>query len=69
MDVIDRQILGHLRRDARMPVSEIGRRVGLSSAPVARRIEKLEASGVIKAYVTVIDDAAAGEIEAFTRSD
>ncbi|SKB06025.1 Lrp/AsnC family transcriptional regulator [Aeromicrobium choanae] len=66
MDAIDRQILDLLRRSARMPVSEIGRRVGLSSAPVARRIEKLENTGVIRGYVAVIDDAAVGEIDAFT---
>ncbi|MEI7056711.1 Lrp/AsnC family transcriptional regulator [Nocardioides sp. CCNWLW239] len=66
MDAIDRQILDLLRRNARMPVSEIGRRVGLSSAPVARRIEKLESTGVIRGYVAVIDDAAVGEIDAFT---
>lgn len=66
MDAIDRQILDLLRRSARMPVSEIGRRVGLSSAPVARRIEKLENAGVIRGYVAVIDDAAVGEIDAFT---
>lgn len=66
MDAIDRQILDLLRRNARMPVSEIGRRVGLSSAPVARRIEKLESTGVIRGYVAVIDDATVGEIDAFT---
>lgn len=66
MDAIDRQILDLLRQNARMPVSEIGRRVGLSGAPVARRIEKLEHTGVIKGYTAVISDAAVGEIDAFT---
>ena len=66
MDAIDEQIIHALRTHARMPISEIARRVGLSSAPVARRIERLEATGVIRGYVTVIDDVAAGELEAFT---
>lgn len=66
MDEIDRQILDLLRHNARLPVSEIARRVGLSAAPVARRIERLEASGVILGYVTVVDYGEAGDLDAFT---
>jgi len=66
MDAIDRRIIGLLRGNARMPVSDIARCVGLSSAPVARRIERLERSGVIRGYVTIVDDASLGALEAFT---
>ena len=66
MDEIDRRILECLRRDARMPVSEIARAVGLTSAPVARRIDRLEREGIIRGYVAVIEDAASGDLEAFT---
>jgi len=66
MDVTDRQILDILRTNARIPVSEIARRVGLSSAPVARRIERLEADGVIRGYATLIDEPAVGALDAFT---
>lgn len=66
MDLIDRQILDLLRRNARVPVSEIARRVGLSGAPVSRRIDRLESEGVIKGYVTLVSDAAVGELDAFT---
>lgn len=66
MDEIDRQILDLLRHNARLPVSEIARRVGLSAAPVARRIERLEASGVILGYVAVVDYGEAGDLDAFT---
>lgn len=66
MDAIDRQVVELLRTSARMPVSEIARRVGLSSAPVARRIERLEAEGVIQGYVAVINDAVVGDLDAFT---
>lgn len=66
MDAIDRKILDILRTGARTPVSEIARQVGLSSAPVARRIERLETEGVIQGYVTVIDDGAIGGLDAFT---
>ncbi|MEV7907817.1 Lrp/AsnC family transcriptional regulator [Streptomyces anulatus] len=66
MDSVDRQILDLLRTNARMPVSEIARRVGLSGAPVSRRIERLEADGVIQGYVALVSEAAVGELDAFT---
>lgn len=66
MDVVDRQIIDLLRTNARMPVSEIARRVGLSAAPVGRRIERLEADGTIQGYVAIVDESAVGELEAFT---
>ena len=66
MDAIDREIVGLLRTSARMPVSEIARRVGLSGAPVARRIERLETEGVIQGYVAIVNDGATGELDAFT---
>ena len=66
MDDVDRQILGLLRNNARMPASEIARSVGLSGASVTRRIERMESDGTIKGYVTVTDDAASGELIAFT---
>lgn len=66
LDSIDRQILDLLRVNARMPVSEIARRVGLSGAPVSRRIERMETDGVIQGYVAIVSDAAVGELDAFT---
>ena len=66
MDEIDQQILDILRTNARAAVSDIARQVGLTNAPVARRISRLESAGIIKGYVAVIDEAAAGGIEAFT---
>ena len=66
MDEVDRRIVSLLRRNARMPASEIARSVGLSGASVARRIERLEADGTIRGYVAIVNDAQAGELEAFT---
>lgn len=66
MDEVDRRIVSLLRRSARMPASEIARSVGLSGASVARRIERLEADGTIRGYVAIVNDAQAGELEAFT---
>ncbi|MFD4327333.1 Lrp/AsnC family transcriptional regulator [Nocardioides sp. NPDC058538] len=66
LDDIDRRILGVLRRNGRAPVVDIARAVGLSAAPVSRRIERMESSGVILGYTTILDEAHAGSLEAFT---
>jgi Lrp/AsnC family transcriptional regulator len=55
MDAIDREILFRLQRDASAPVAEIARQVGLSPTPCWRRIQKLEASGVIRGRVALLD--------------
>ena len=48
MDAIDRKILAVLQEDASLSVAEIGSRVGLSSTPCWKRIQRLEADGVIQ---------------------
>jgi Lrp/AsnC family transcriptional regulator len=55
MDTTDRQILACLQEDATMPVAEIARRVGLSSTPCWRRIQKLEEAKIIRARVALLD--------------
>ncbi len=55
MDAIDRKILILLQDDASLSVAEIGHRVGLSSTPCWKRIQKLEAEGVITKRVALVD--------------
>ena len=55
IDRIDRKILQILQEDCTVPVAEIGRRVGLSTTPCWRRIQKLEEDGVIQRRVAVLD--------------
>jgi Lrp/AsnC family transcriptional regulator len=55
MDAIDRKILSVVQEDASLSVAEIGNRVGLSSTPCWKRIQRLEADGVIQKRVAVID--------------
>jgi Lrp/AsnC family transcriptional regulator len=55
MDRTDRMILSILQEDATLPVAEIGRKVGLSTTPCWRRIQKMEEDGVIKRRVVVLD--------------
>jgi Lrp/AsnC family transcriptional regulator, leucine-responsive regulatory protein len=67
LDATDRDIIELLRQDARMTVREIGRRVNLSPAPVRRRIDRLESTGVIAGYTALINSAKAGPtVEAVT---
>lgn len=66
LDAVDRHILNLLRRDGRASVSDIARAVGLSAAPVSRRIERLERTGVIKDYTAVIDEQQGGTLDAYT---
>ena len=55
MDDIDRKILDLLQRDATLSVAEIGQRVGLSQTPCWKRIQRLEAAGVILRRVAILD--------------
>lgn len=57
IDKVDRRILSILQVDSTVPVAEIGRRVGLSTTPCWRRIQKLEEEGVIKRRVAILDAA------------
>ena len=54
LDKIDRKILTLLQKDATMPVAEIGRKVGLSTTPCWRRIQKMEEDGVIQRRPIVV---------------
>src|SRR5579859_6060743 len=55
LDAIDRKILTVLQQDASLSVAEIGDRVGLSSTPCWKRIQRLEADGVIQRRVALVD--------------
>lgn len=62
----DKEILQLLQRDAGLSTAEIAERVGLSQSPCWRRIHRLEAAGVIKRRVALLDHAALGmEVVAF----
>ncbi|HEU4961590.1 MAG TPA: Lrp/AsnC family transcriptional regulator [Sphingomonas sp.] len=50
MDRIDSEILQRLATDARAPVSQVAGAVGLSQSACTRRIQALEAAGLIEGY-------------------
>jgi Lrp/AsnC family transcriptional regulator len=60
MDVIDRKILTVLQEDASRSVAEIGKDVGLSSTPCWKRIQRLEADGIIQKRVALLDQEKVG---------
>lgn len=55
MDAIDRKILDQLQRDATLSIAEIAERVGLSQTPCWKRIQRLEAQGVIERRVALLN--------------
>jgi Lrp/AsnC family transcriptional regulator len=55
LDAIDRKILRVLQEDASLSVSEIGERVGLSSTPCWKRVQRLENDGIITGKVVLVD--------------
>ncbi|MFO1175519.1 MAG: Lrp/AsnC family transcriptional regulator [Paracoccaceae bacterium] len=55
IDRFDARILRLLQTDAEMPLDEIGERVGLSRNAVWRRIKLMEASGLIRARVALLN--------------
>jgi DNA-binding Lrp family transcriptional regulator len=60
MDEIDRKILRILQEDASIQNQALAARVGLSPSPCLRRVKALEAAGVIRRYVAIVDGAAVG---------
>jgi Lrp/AsnC family transcriptional regulator, leucine-responsive regulatory protein len=55
LDAKDNAILALLQQNARITVKEIADKIHLSTTPVHERIKRMEATGVIKQYATLVD--------------
>lgn len=55
IDGIDKEILRDLMQDARKPILEIARKIGISGAAIHQRLRKLENSGLISGSKFVIN--------------
>ncbi len=55
MDDFDKRILSCLQADSRLSLAELAERVGLSTTPCWRRVQRLQADGVIRAHVALLD--------------
>jgi Lrp/AsnC family transcriptional regulator len=60
LDQIDRKILTQLQCDATLPIAVLADRVGLSQTPCWKRVQKLEAAGVIMGRVALVDPRKVG---------
>jgi Lrp/AsnC family leucine-responsive transcriptional regulator len=60
LDRIDRRILEQLQQNARISNLELAEAVGLSATPCARRVRRLEESGLIRGHVTLLDQQQLG---------
>jgi DNA-binding Lrp family transcriptional regulator len=57
LDQKDLAILKLLQQNARITVKEISNKIHLSTTPVYERIKRMEETGVIKQYATLVDQA------------
>lgn len=55
LDKFDLSIIQELQQDARITVTELAKRVGLSKTPCQIRMKRLEEKGYILGYVAVVD--------------
>ncbi|MEJ0095947.1 MAG: Lrp/AsnC family transcriptional regulator [Methylocella sp.] len=60
LDSIDKQILRIVQRDASLSINEIAAQVGLSQTPCWKRLRRLEAAGVIRRRIALLDPAKLG---------
>ncbi|MFT7058923.1 MAG: Lrp/AsnC family transcriptional regulator [Pseudorhodobacter sp.] len=60
VDDTDRRILRHLLADPTLPTTQLAERAGVTNATCWRRLEKLQAAGVISAPAAVINWRAMG---------
>ncbi|GAA5074408.1 Lrp/AsnC family transcriptional regulator [Roseibacterium beibuensis] len=62
LDDMDRAILRVLQRDGRMTHAELSDKVHLSPSACHRRVQRLEAAGVIRDYVALLNPRAVGRV-------
>lgn len=55
IDDLDRKILTELQRDCEIPLEQLGTRIGLSRNATWRRIKALEAAGILRKRVAIVD--------------
>jgi Lrp/AsnC family leucine-responsive transcriptional regulator len=60
LDAVNLRLLAELVANPRLPMTELGRRIGMSSPAVAERVRRLEEAGVIRGWRIDVDPAALG---------
>jgi len=57
LDETDRRLLARLRENARAPVSDLARALGLSRTTAQSRLERLERLGVVTGYTVKVSES------------
>ena len=66
LDETDRRILAQLQEDCKVPLAQVGKRVGLSAPSVMERIRRLEEAGIVTGYCALVDSRRVGlDVTAF----
>jgi len=60
LDTFDISLLAALQRDAYATHQQLGEQVHLSASQVSRRVARLQAAGIVRRYVALLDPAAIG---------
>ncbi len=60
LDRTDRRILNLMQENARISNLELSEKIGLSPTPCARRVKRLEDSGLIERHVTLLNQSLLG---------
>ena len=60
LDALDRKILTILQKQGRLPNSDLAEKIELSPSACYRRVQRLEAEGIIRDYVALLDPRAVG---------
>ena len=60
LDALDRKILTILQKQGRLPNSDLAEKIALSPSACYRRVQRLEAEGIIRDYVALLDPRAVG---------
>ena len=62
----DRQLINLLKQDGRIPISDMARKLGIARTTAQKRLNQLEARGVIQGYtVKLADDELSGVFQAY----
>lgn len=63
---IDRKLIGVLKHNGRIPISDLARKLGIARTTALKRLKLLEAGGVIQGYtVKLADDSVSGLFQAY----
>lgn len=60
-DEVDKKLLNLLQANSRVPYAKLGRRLGVSSSGVHKRVKRLLNAGVVKKFVAVVDPQIVGK--------